>query len=385
MSYHLQYSTLVSNALKLRAENTDNPEFYLDHVNKTILFLPSPYSDCVSTVNIDPTTGEIKNTQVGYGDNMDLDAFITIMQRNLVRLSTRDFYIAEESLGDFYKVVDMTPPILLENLNDITFKEQFYFDRESEIFLQVWYAKGEYCVQSVYYGNQQWDITDKLSKLLAKYRVPSKETHMGVMAKNQSGAITLHVFDVNYDEIDLSFHYGEDFIDFHEKVVDSLTNKHRGVVLMHGLPGTGKSNYIKYLASLVPDKQFIYVPLTYISFLGSPDAVSFLSRHTNSIFVIEDCEQYIKSRAGGSGSAVADILNLSDGILSDLAKCQIICTFNSNIGEVDKALLREGRLIGEHYFDKITVDGEKMTLAEYFNQDTKAVRKVQEKPKFGFI
>jgi energy-coupling factor transporter ATP-binding protein EcfA2 len=167
--------------------------------------------------------------------------------------------------------------------------------------------------------------------------------------------------------------------------VDSLTNKHRGVVLMHGLPGTGKSNYIKYLASLVPDKQFIYVPLTYIAFLGSPDAVSFLSRHTNSIFVIEDCEQYIKSRDGGSGSAVADILNLSDGILSDLAKCQIICTFNSNIGEVDKALLREGRLIGEHYFDKITVDGEEMTLAEYFNQDSKAVRKVQEKPKFGFI
>lgn len=37
MSYHLQYSTLVSNALKLRAENTDNPEFYLDHVNKTML------------------------------------------------------------------------------------------------------------------------------------------------------------------------------------------------------------------------------------------------------------------------------------------------------------------------------------------------------------
>ena len=45
---------------------------------------------------------------------------------------------------------------------------------------------------------------------------------------------------------------------------------------------------------------------------------------------------------------------MSDGILSDIAKCQIICTFNTQLSNIDSAL--SGRLLGECYFDKLTQD-----------------------------
>ena len=84
-------------------------------------------------------------------------------------------------------------------------------------------------------------------------------------------------------------------------------------------------------------------------------------------------------------SGVAEILNLADGLLSDLAKCQIICTFNAQVDSIDNAIKREGRLIGEHFFGKIKLDGELTTLAEHFNKDDKAVITDKPEAKFGFV
>jgi hypothetical protein len=58
-----------------------------------------------------------------------------------------------------------------------------------------------------------------------------------------------------------------------------------------------------------------------------------------------------------SGSVgVANILNITDGILSDILKIQIVATFNMDKQKIDKALLRKGRLIAEHQFDKLGLD-----------------------------
>ena len=41
---------------------------------------------------------------------------------------------------------------------------------------------------------------------------------------------------------------------------------------------------------------------------------------------------------------------MTDGLLNDMLKIQIICTFNVNLKKIDKALLRPGRLLARKEF-----------------------------------
>jgi Ran GTPase-activating protein (RanGAP) involved in mRNA processing and transport len=82
--------------------------------------------------------------------------------------------------------------------------------------------------------------------------------------------------------------------------------------------------------------------------------------------------------------AVANLLNLSDGLLGDAMHQQIIATFNCDLQTVDSALLRKGRLIANYEFSKLDVESSKilseklgfkaadiqepMSLAEIYNQ-----------------
>ena len=97
-----------------------------------------------------------------------------------------------------------------------------------------------------------------------------------------------------------------------------------------------------------------------------------------------------------SDQAVSNLLNLSDGLLSDCLKLQIICTFNSDINSVDSALLRPGQLEAKYEFQKLTEDKVRhlvkkhgidfdikpATIAEIFNQNALVVG--QERPSVGF-
>jgi ATP-dependent 26S proteasome regulatory subunit len=95
---------------------------------------------------------------------------------------------------------------------------------------------------------------------------------------------------------------------------------------------------------------------------------------------------------------VSNILNLTDGILGDCLNIQIIATFNMKREKIDQALLRKGRLIAEHKFDKLSINEvnklleyigkegkvtEPMTLADIYNIDEELF-KVEENLKIGF-
>lgn len=121
--------------------------------------------------------------------------------------------------------------------------------------------------------------------------------------------------------------------------------------------------------------------------------------HKNSILIIEDAERVISDREGnGSPAGVSNILNLTDGILGDCLSIQIVATFNMKREKIDQALLRKGRLIAEHKFEKLTIDDtnkllkylnkehiseEPMCLADIYNVDVE-VFKTSNKSKIGF-
>ena len=185
---------------------------------------------------------------------------------------------------------------------------------------------------------------------------------------------------------DLNLHYGDGFDRIHKQIMTALEkDEAHGLVLLHGLPGTGKTNYIRYLIKNINNKQLIYIPPNMIDYINNPKFLPFMLTQSKSILVIEDAENIIKSRSSDETTtqAVANILNLSDGLLGDALHQPIIATFNCDLTSIDPALLRKGRLITQHEFKKLDVENaqrlsdhlgfkteitEAMTLADIYTQ-----------------
>ncbi len=122
--------------------------------------------------------------------------------------------------------------------------------------------------------------------------------------------------------------------------------------LLHGLPGTGKTTYLRYLIGNMK-KRVLFVSPGVAGNLMNPEFIDLLIDNPNAVLIIEDAENIIMDRKFSSNSSVSNLLNISDGLLSDCLNVQIICTFNSALSMVDSALLRKGRLIAKYEFEKL--------------------------------
>ena len=102
-------------------------------------------------------------------------------------------------------------------------------------------------------------------------------------------------------------------------------------------------------------------------FTTDPNSLSILLRKPNSVIILEDAEKAILKREdGGSSSAVSSLLNLSDGIMSDIMKTSIIVTYNCSKHDIDEALRRKGRLQIDYEFGLLSITDAKM-LANSLN------------------
>jgi hypothetical protein len=199
--------------------------------------------------------------------------------------------------------------------------------------------------------------------------------------------------------VNLEENYNDGFDEVNKKILDFLNQRESGIALLYGIAGSGKSNYIRHLVTNYPKKYYFITPAI-AAHMGNPEFVAFLMENTDSVFILEDCEQILKERETNSfGLAVSNILNMSDGILSDIFNLKFICTFNSDVNDIDKALLREGRCYINYEFtplkaEKVAVLNDKyelgipkeeikdMTLAEIYNYSAK--KETKKTKKIGF-
>ena len=140
-----------------------------------------------------------------------------------------------------------------------------------------------------------------------------------------------------------------------------IETEHKGLILFHGIPGTGKTYYIRHLLRemAMSDKIVIYIPPNMVDYLVEPGFMTFLSKTVTNysrtghycILLIEDAEPLLVTRhTDGRVQGITNLLNMTDGLLNDMLKLQIICTFNVELKKLDAALLRPGRLIARKEF-----------------------------------
>ena len=165
-------------------------------------------------------------------------------------------------------------------------------------------------------------------------------------------------------DISLEKLFNNDFLDFHFQMTSFLKEKEKsGLHLLHGIPGTGKSTYLKYLACHL-EKKMIFLSGQMAQNLDSVFMTRYLIMNSNSILVIEDAEELIISRSNQRNSNLAMILNLTDGILGESLGIQIIATFNTDLKNIDPALLRKGRLKSSYEFKELAAEKTNELLKE---------------------
>ncbi|MFK8265969.1 AAA family ATPase [Capnocytophaga cynodegmi] len=330
-----------------------------------------------------------------------------------IYLSGEDLVIQKEKLKHFVKCTDYYTVDYASKQNELFESEECFFHPELEVFIltdknlsneydnQI-FEEGLFKVNYVYYENTNPKTKENLTVLFSEYieKYVSKDSKVSILLKTQVG-LEIKTHTIKPYRIDFETMYNDDFLEIHNRVKNVLTNDTKGVVLFHGIAGSGKTNYIKWLTSQIPNKKFIFVPTTMIGSLTDPAFIGLLIGNKNSILVLEDCENYIAERTAFNSNTdvVSSILNIADGMLSDVLECQLICTFNSDISKIDPALLRKGRLIAEYKFKELTIEkankylqstdkqitvNKPHSLAELTNINIKEFKENSEPSKIGF-
>ncbi len=203
--------------------------------------------------------------------------------------------------------------------------------------------------------------------LCCMQRVPDKpEISMVEVSPEGRFKLTTYPVQDNFLIRDLDMHYGFGFEKFHNDLMQRFQSESKGLVLFHGKPGTGKTYYIRHLLRKMSSykKAVIYMPPNMVEHMVDPQFMTFLSREIarfskSGMFVVllvEDAEPLLASRQTNVRvQGISNLLNMTDGLLNDMLKLQIICTFNVEVKELDKALLRPGRLLARKEFKNMTV------------------------------
>ncbi|XZF15548.1 AAA family ATPase [Chitinophagaceae bacterium MMS25-I14] len=273
-------------------------------------------------------------------------------------------------------------------------KEESVIELQEGIVLEM--GDG-YC--EFYFHNREsallCELIKQFTSLRGKRNSQPQEIHL--ITKGDYG-LELTKMDVKRTRLDMNLYYEDDFREVHQTVLKRLNKKDdKGIVLLHGLPGTGKTTYLRHLVGRIK-KRVLFVPPDLAGQIVNPDLVKLLIENPNSVLVIEDAENIVMQRQQGSDSAVSNLLNISDGLLSDFLNVQVVCTFNSSVSSIDKALMRKGRLIAHYEFGKLSAEKsqklskhmgyhhtitEPMTVAEIANQKERSYT-LPERTKIGF-
>jgi hypothetical protein len=254
-----------------------------------------------------------------------------------------------------------------------------------------------YC--EIYHSCLQEDFINDCTNLMKQFKEKQRRQplEINLISRGRNG-LELKQLEVKRTNLNLDLFYEDDFKTVSDTICKRLCkDKDKGIVLLHGLPGTGKTTYLRYLIGKIK-KRVLFVSPNVAADITSPDFIELLVNNPNSVLIIEDAENVIMDRKISSNASVSNLLNISDGLLADFLNVQLICTFNNSLTMVDSALMRKGRLIAKYEFGKLSVEKSQrlsnhfgfdksitkpMTIAEIANPDEKDTV-VERKEVFGF-
>jgi hypothetical protein len=242
---------------------------------------------------------------------------------------------------------------------------------------------------------KEQDIEKIFNLLKDSFVVSSKKNKIEFGITAIDSANTLYTSWYQYEEknIDIEKNYNDDFP--YEKICKLMETEDKAeLIFFYGEPGTGKTSLIKHLISKYKESSFVFMDGTILANTPQHKLMSYFLDNQNTIFILEDCEKALKDRNdvySGYNPVMPILLNITDGVIADVLGIKLICTFNTSLDKIDKALLRKGRLSLKYEFKKLakekvekilgySVDKD-MSLAEIYNieDENDFSKKIQKK------
>jgi hypothetical protein len=249
-------------------------------------------------------------------------------------------------------------------------KKKYQFDKTVVILKNNCLVEfdDDYC--EILHDGKQPEFVDEITALANQFnqRQRRQPLEINLIVQSRSG-LDLKAMEIKRTKLDLGLFYEDDFMPTDELIRKRLNKKNdKGIVLLHGLPGSGKTSYLRYLVGRIK-KRVLFLSPSVAGNLMNPDFIQLLIDNPNTVLIIEDAENIITDRRHNAGSAVSNLLNISDGLLADFLNVQLVCTFNNALTLVDSALMRKGRLIAKHEFGKLSIT-KAQRLSHHFGFDT---------------
>lgn len=213
---------------------------------------------------------------------------------------------------------------------------------------------------------------EKLARAFARSPSPRAPTFQ-IVKQTSCGIDTESVALDTPSRVDaetLALHYGEAFPRWHGRFLGALRERRTGLTILDGPPGTGKTSYLRHLMLELKDShRFYFIGSANLRLLRDSEFVDFWASerrmHGDSslVVILEDAEAALMPRGFDNRQEVSLLLNITDGILGEFLRLQVICTINCALKELDQALLRPGRLMAHHCFGPLDAERARMLAA----------------------
>jgi hypothetical protein len=216
---------------------------------------------------------------------------------------------------------------------------------------------------SIQYGKKVWTVgittTDKkkldlIKEALSLFLDDTQEGKVFIVSQSEYG-LQLRNLGQAGEKLEID-NYPAKVVDAFQHVVKDLAKKAPcgRLVIINGLPGTGKTYLTRGLIhECSKSANFVIIPPHMVSQLTDPALITMLISETQEerrlsdgpiVLLVEDADSIIATRMADNMESVSSLLNFGSGLLGTLLDVRIIATTNAENPDIDKAVLRPGRL-----------------------------------------
>ena len=208
---------------------------------------------------------------------------------------------------------------------------------------------------SIYYLSENEDyIKSKIIPTIVEMELDLDDEDLGdvetkskvyILSQN-NGALDAELLELekkDFDDIDL--YYNDNVIKKTNKMLKHFNKSKKGIGIIYGPRGCGKTNLINYIISN-SKKNVVIIPICFVDFIINPEFRNIVKKLPNTLFVIDDSEVFISDMNAKSNIYISNLVQLVDGIQSDTYPVNILCVSNmEHIDEIDMNLLECNNLL----------------------------------------